>query len=82
MACSETDGSDDGGEELNCVSRRPAIRVSQGVTLNLSLMKKAATPPLTPIDEGRTFRRRIRDCVNVGKVVVLMLDRIRRRRPE
>ncbi len=37
------------------VSRRPAIKVSQGVTLNLSLMKKAATPPFTPMDDGGTF---------------------------
>ena len=35
-------------EESTSVWRRPAIKVSHGATLNLSLMNSAATPPLTP----------------------------------
>jgi hypothetical protein len=56
---------------LNSVWRSPAIKVSHGVTLNLSLMNSAATPPFTPMEEAGKFG--VPSVKSLFEVVVLVL---------
>ena len=57
---------------VNCVWRRPAIKVSHEVTLNLSLMNTLASPPVTPMEEAGKFGTAVRK--RVIEVVVLVLS--------
>jgi len=64
-------------EASNAVSRRPAMKVNHGVTLNLSLMNTAVTPPLAPMEEGATLG--VRPCTGYRSSCT-GAGRIRRRR--
>ncbi len=56
---------------VKCVWRRPAIKVSHEVTLNLSSMNTLASPPVTPIEEAGKFSTAVRELVIEEVVLVL-----------
>ena len=55
--------------------RSPAIRVNHEVTLNLSLMNSATTPPLTPIEEAGKFWRAVGELV-IEEVVLVLTESV------